>query len=96
MSLAIAEVRNTQCVSIPEKIPYTCHPQRFEIQQMAGVLLGRPFVSRFGDQEVARYIMEDLFEPCWSAPEAYAEVRILLHGKRKLEFSFKPNGNVAH
>lgn len=40
MSLAIAQVRDGECVSIRQKVVHTSHPQGLEIEQMAGVLLG--------------------------------------------------------
>ncbi len=40
MSLAIAQVRDGECVSIRQKVVHTRQPYRLEIEQMAGVLLG--------------------------------------------------------
>jgi hypothetical protein len=96
MGLAIGQVREGEHVSTCEKVVYTRHPQRLQIEQMAGVLLGRPLVCRPIDQHVARYAAQYLFDPRRNASQADADARVLLRREREVEFPFKLHRNLAH
>src|SRR5262249_48733251 len=96
MGLAITQVRSGQHVAVHEEIPDARHPQRLEIGQVAGVLLGRPFVAWSGKQRFAGHPTQHLFEARWSAAQTHTEVRIALKGEGKFEFALKPRGNLSH
>src|SRR5208283_1963611 len=69
-----------------------CHPQWFEIQQMAGMFLGRPLVyfAWFPGHEVASSAADNFFKPGRRASQALAKIRMLLHWKREVKLSFEP------
>src|ERR1700676_914821 len=96
MSVAVGQVGDGESIASRKKVVHTRHPQRLEIQKMAGVFLGGPFRARSTDQHVARNAAEKLFEPRRSAPQANAQVGVLVNWKVELESPIKPGWNLTH
>src|SRR5215472_13242191 len=63
---------------------------------MSRLLLSRPLVFWLSDQHLARYAAQHLFQPRRSASKTDANVGVLLHWKREVEFAFKPDWDLAH
>lgn len=93
VSLAISEIGSGKFRASSQKITDTRDPQRLQIQQMSGLLLGRPFVAGLSNQHLPRNYTQHFLQPCRRSTQANAQIRILLDGKRELEFSFKPGRN---
>lgn len=93
---AIAEVRDRERISAGEKVFHTREPERLQVEEVSGMLLCRPLISRFANQHVMRDIAQYLFQPRRRAPQPHYKIWILFDRKSELELPFKPRRNLAH
>jgi hypothetical protein len=96
MSFAVGQVGDGKSIATRKEVVHARHPQRLEIQKMAGVFLGRPLRGRSTDHHVARNAAEQLFQPRRSTPQADAQVGVLVDGNVELESPFKPGWTLIH
>ena len=96
MSFAVGQVGDGKSIATRKEVVHARHPQRLEIQKMAGVFLGRPLRGRSTDHHVARNAAEQLFQPSRSTPQADAQIGVLVDGNVELESPFKPGWTLTH
>jgi hypothetical protein len=97
---AIGQVSNAEFASAAQEVLDSFYPQSLEVKQMARVLLGLPFLFslllRLSDQNRMRTAPQHLLQPCRSATQAHANIRILPDRKGEFKFSVKPERDCAH
>ena len=76
VSFPIAQVGGGEFSDAREVIVDSRHPQRLEVRQMSGMLLGRPLFSRFLHQLLTGISTDNFLKSCGRASQADAEVRI--------------------
>jgi len=96
VSLAISQVSRRKFVSIGQKVIHAREPQRFEVEQVPGMFLGRPFISGFSDQCFARGTAHEFFQSRRGAAQARTQVGMEFHGERELKFSLEPDADGVH
>lgn len=79
-----------------DKVVHARAPERFKIEQMAGLFLEGPFVVATRDEAVACNPAKQFFQARGRAAKADAEIRVEIRGKMEFEFSFKPLAGFAH
>src|SRR4029077_11476198 len=65
-------------------------PQRFEVQQVPGVFLSRPFSVRSSNKRLERTAAKHSLKPERSAAQTGAKIWKLLHRKRKIKLALEP------
>src|SRR5215813_3121812 len=79
-----------------DEIVHARAPERFQIQQMAGLFLHGPFLGTAPGEEITRLASKHLFKASGSPTKPYAEIGKQIGGEGKLEFAFKPKAGIAH
>lgn len=63
---------------------------------MACVFLDGPLLLRSLNQQPARTVGGEFFQPSGRAAQAHTQVRLQLHGKGNFKFPIKPSQELAH
>lgn len=93
---AIGEVSCSELVAGEQVIADASKPERFEVEQVAGVFLSRPFLLRLGGECFVGMAAKGVFEPSGSAAEAGAEIGEEFQLEGEFECAFEPEARLSH
>src|ERR1700750_1388015 len=96
MSAAISEIGDSESVTSGDEVLQASEPERLEIEEMSGVLLGQPLVRGLCVQHARGNLVEDLFHPSGSSAETNGEAGILRDGEAELKSAVEPGRDLCH
>lgn len=95
--LGVLQVGWTQRRRAKAKIQNTTVPQFFQVEQMSGVFLNRPFAARLGNQTAVGYIVQALFKTSRRTTQPLNDHRQHFIWQTEFELAFEPfPGSVQH
>jgi len=88
--LAVGQIRRGKIGRARQEVADPGVPERFEVEQMTGMLLDGPLPRVVPDERLAGQVPQELFDARGRAAEANPQVRIKFDRKRELKATLEP------